>query len=91
MMILLLFTFYCSDIVSEIIIESAFDGTKQINASIIQHVFDDTPSRTIENYIIMPVVRQRPAVAHSHEIDFHVSIDLKHYVYFYNNECSHIF
>lgn len=61
------------DIVSEIIIESAFDGTKQINASIIQHVFDDTPSRTIENYIIMPVVRQRPAVAHSHEIDFHDS------------------
>jgi hypothetical protein len=61
------------DIVSKIIIDSAKDGEHTINGTLIQHLFDHSPTSVIEEHIHLPVIRERPMVAHTHgDTDLHV-------------------
>ena len=61
------------DIVSKIIIDSARDGEHTINGTLIQHLFDHSPTSVIEEHIHLPVIRERPMVAHTHDdTDHHV-------------------
>ncbi|XP_052086414.1 protein jagged-1-like [Mytilus californianus] len=59
------------DIVSEIIIMSAKDGHHTVNSTLIQHIFDETPTEIIESHIHMPIVRAKSSIAHLHEVDPH--------------------